>query len=122
MIEFFVVNPDGFISKTGYCAYESDLPKVDGLHFGQCPIDATHFIDGQFVTKIDEQRVTLEALRIRDDLLKNGPDRINPIWFSAMTTEQQQAWADYRQALLDITDQSGFPMMIDWPARPDQAA
>jgi len=70
----------------------------------------------------NEPVATAKALYQRDQLLKDGPDRINPIWFSAMTTEQQQAWADYRQALLDITDQSGFPMMIDWPARPDQAA
>ena len=122
MIEFFVVNPDGFISKTGYCAYESDLPKVDGLHFGQCPIDATHFIDGEFVTKIDEQRVTLEALRIRDDLLKNGPDRISPIWYAAMTNEQREAWAKYRQDLLDITQQPDYPHDIIWPIKPTEGA
>jgi hypothetical protein len=29
-----------------------------------------------------------------------------------------QAWATYRQALRDITDQAGFPENIDWPVSP----
>jgi hypothetical protein len=28
------------------------------------------------------------------------------------------AWATYRQALRDITSQSGFPWTIDWPVAP----
>lgn len=28
------------------------------------------------------------------------------------------AWATYRQALRDITDQAGFPNEINWPAKP----
>jgi hypothetical protein len=30
----------------------------------------------------------------------------------------QAAWATYRQALRDITIQSGFPNEIDWPTEP----
>lgn len=30
----------------------------------------------------------------------------------------QTAWANYRQALRDITDQPGFPTNIQWPERP----
>jgi len=30
----------------------------------------------------------------------------------------QTAWANYRQALRDITDQVGFPEAIDWPVEP----
>jgi hypothetical protein len=28
------------------------------------------------------------------------------------------AWATYRQALRDVTEQSGFPWTIDWPTQP----
>jgi hypothetical protein len=28
------------------------------------------------------------------------------------------AWATYRQALRDVTDQEGFPWTIDWPTNP----
>lgn len=31
----------------------------------------------------------------------------------------KQAWADYRQALRDITAQVGFPLNIQWPALPE---
>lgn len=27
-------------------------------------------------------------------------------------------WATYRQALRDITDQTGFPHEVDWPVKP----
>ena len=30
----------------------------------------------------------------------------------------QAAWAEYRQALRDITAQAGFPWTIDWPEQP----
>jgi hypothetical protein len=29
------------------------------------------------------------------------------------------AWATYRQALRDVTQQSGFPWTIDWPTQPE---
>jgi len=29
------------------------------------------------------------------------------------------AWATYRQALRDVTEQSGFPWTIDWPTQPE---
>lgn len=40
--------------------------------------------------------------------LPNGP----------LSTEQQQAWATYRQSLRDITAQSGYPFEITWPTPP----
>lgn len=31
----------------------------------------------------------------------------------------QQAWANYRQALRDVSAQSGFPWDIEWPQKPE---
>ena len=31
----------------------------------------------------------------------------------------QQAWADYRQALRDVPEQPGFPENINWPVAPE---
>jgi Phage tail assembly chaperone protein len=59
-----------------------------------------------------------KAYAKRDELLKNGPDRISPIWWSSMTAEQQAAWSQYRQALLDVPQQAGFPADINWPTSP----
>lgn len=66
----------------------------------------------------DEQSAMSAAIIKRDQLLKDGPDRISPLWWSTMTAAQQQAWTDYRQSLLDITDQPGFPAEIEWPVKP----
>ena len=56
----------------------------------------------------------------RDRLLSEEVDPIvsNPLRWNSMTTEEQQAWADYRQALLDIPQQSGFPHDVVWPTKP----
>lgn len=43
----------------------------------------------------------------------------NPLRWAAMTTEQQNAWSTYRQELLDVPQQSGFPETISWPTKPD---
>jgi hypothetical protein len=56
----------------------------------------------------------------RDMKLATEVDTIagNALRWAALTAEQQQAWADYRQALLDIPQQSGFPHDVVWPTKP----
>ena len=53
-----------------------------------------------------------EALKYVDAITNNA------LRWAALTAEQQQAWADYRQALLDIPQQSGFPHDVVWPTKP----
>jgi endonuclease/exonuclease/phosphatase family metal-dependent hydrolase len=36
----------------------------------------------------------------------------------ADSTADKAAWATYRQALRDVTEQSGFPWTIEWPEQP----
>jgi hypothetical protein len=45
-------------------------------------------------------------------------DRVNPIRYASLTTDEQQELIAYRQALLDVPQQSGFPSDITWPAKP----
>lgn len=42
----------------------------------------------------------------------------NILRWSSLTSEQQQALADYRQALLDVPQQDGFPHEVMWPEKP----
>jgi len=42
----------------------------------------------------------------------------NPLRWASFTTEQQTAWANYRQALLDVPQQPGFPNTINWSNKP----
>jgi hypothetical protein len=37
---------------------------------------------------------------------------------ASLSAEKKAAWADYRQALRDVTEQPGFPGQIDWPTAP----
>lgn len=66
----------------------------------------------------DTESAEAKALEQRDKLLAEGPDRINPMWWSSMTEQEQQAWTFYRQALLDITEQPDYPEFIVWPIKP----
>ena len=45
-------------------------------------------------------------------------DRVNPIWYASLTTDQQQQLITYRQQLLDVPQQAGFPSTIVWPTKP----
>lgn len=62
-----------------------------------------------------------EARQQRDYLLQAEVDTIvtNPLRWAELSTEQQDALTAYRRALLDITDQAGFPQNIVWPTKPE---
>ena len=55
----------------------------------------------------------------RRSLLK-GVDAIagNALRWGLLSAEQQAAWGVYRQALLDVPQQSGFPNSVAWPTKP----
>lgn len=42
----------------------------------------------------------------------------NPLRWAAYSDEQKTVISKYRQDLLDITDQEGFPQEINWPVSP----
>jgi hypothetical protein len=57
----------------------------------------------------------------RDAKLASEVDPIvsNPLRWADLTAEKQAEWAAYRRALLDITEQSGFPHDLVWPVKPE---
>jgi len=57
----------------------------------------------------------------RDSILVTEVDPIvsNPLRWAEMTADKQAEWSAYRTALLDITDQAGFPHDITWPTKPE---
>lgn len=56
----------------------------------------------------------------RDSILANEVDPIvsNPLRWADMTTEEQNAWSQYRTDLLNVPAQAGFPHNITWPTKP----
>jgi len=61
-------------------------------------------------------------LRMDRDALLSKVDAIagNALRWSALDDKVQAAWAAYRQALLDIPQQSGFPINVNWPVKPSE--
>jgi len=72
-----------------------------------------------FTTK---QWVQQENLAIADVLPKRQKALYSSDWTQIpngpLTSEQQSAWATYRQKLRDITAQSGYPFDVIWPTPP----
>ena len=42
----------------------------------------------------------------------------NPLRWGSLSAEKQAEWAAYRTALLEITNQPGFPHQVLWPTKP----
>lgn len=58
---------------------------------------------------------------VRDELLIEDVDVLSSklLWWEALPEETKQVWRDYRQALLDVPQQAGFPVDITWPTKPE---
>jgi len=55
----------------------------------------------------------------RDNLLSQLDQVVmNPFRWNALTPGQQEEYGIYRQALLDVPQQQGFPLDIVWPTKP----
>jgi len=67
--------------------------------------------------ELDEEFTAIELRRLRDQELQSI-DRVNPVWFYDLTDIQKQELEQYRQALLDVPQQAGFPQEIQWPDKP----
>jgi hypothetical protein len=59
----------------------------------------------------------LEPRLIRNKLLQSV-DRVNPVWYAALSEQQRAELAAYRIALLNVPQQSGFPDNVVWPSKP----
>jgi len=90
----------------------------------QNALDSSHntIIDG--VTSQVDHRTDAEkaegARMMRNELLVTEVDPIvtNPLRWAELSSAVQQQWTDYRTALLDVPQQSGFPNDIVWPTKP----
>ena len=56
---------------------------------------------------------------MRDEKLMDMDDIVtHPLRWAALDADTQAAWAAYRQALLDVPAQAGFPHNVTWPEVP----
>ena len=112
-----------------YSATTADMPPYTTRTQAIEQNDTPTQVDGAWVygwtisNKTDEQIAEYDALLAADvraerDKLIASCDWMAIKAFEAGTTVGT-AWATYRQALRDVTDQAGFPNEITWPTQPE---
>jgi hypothetical protein len=69
-------------------------------------------------TWVLDTETSINLLRKYRNQLLDAVDRVNPIRYASLSQEQQTDLITYRQALLDIPQQTGFPETVAWPTKP----
>jgi hypothetical protein len=71
-------------------------------------------------TQAELDAMLSEQLREKRDGLLLEVDAFvsNPLRWATLSAEQQDVWTVYRQALLDVPQQAGFPNDVVWPVKP----
>lgn len=71
-------------------------------------------------TQAELDAAKAQAVRAQRDSLLLEVDAIagNALRWAALDADTQAAWAAYRQALLDVPQQAGFPNDVTWPDKP----
>ncbi len=138
MKRFCVVSQNGEVLRTGTC--QDDMIDVQAGN-GEASIEippehdmpANHYYeDGAFIDLsaqpsphhrfdfaakawvLDIDQVTWAAIQSRNAALSESDWTQLP----DVPLATKSAWAAYRQALRDITDQPGYPLSISWPEMP----
>lgn len=78
---------------------------------------------GKTKEQYDEEIQNEKASSARDKrnfLLSSSVDTISAIRYNSMKEKDKKAWAEYRQALLGVPQQEGFPDNIIWPTPPTE--
>lgn len=75
---------------------------------------------GEIYIKMPKSQAILEqeALDLRTKLLVESDFADLPVTQARLSDAEKTAWATYRQALRDITNQQAYPWDISWPAKP----
>jgi len=74
-----------------------------------------------YVSQVVPMISLADTVRNKRNQLLQAVDQLvlNPFRFAGYSEEYKQQLSVYRQQLLDITDQPGFPDTIDWPTPPE---
>lgn len=106
----------------------TEWPTDRPLFFGTCDDDADVSIAGVIKTLTQEKYLSMrqtetdvkgmQVRRERDMRLITDVDSLNPIRWETLTTEKKEDFRAYRQELLDVPQQQGFPWDVQWPAQP----
>jgi hypothetical protein len=90
----------------------TELRSLIGSNFTAYVAPTQEELDAEAAAQVRAQRESILTSEV-DPLVSN------PLRWADLTVEQQNAWAQYRTDLLNITDQSGFPHNVEWPTAPE---
>jgi len=118
---------------------DDEIPNLDQFFVIEGALDYNQYVkDGQIKTQgadpsngmikyefnhaLESWQIDLETTvenhrALRNEMLK-AIDAVSPVRYNSLTQQQQQELADYRQALLAVPQQAGFPLTTDWPCKP----
>lgn len=101
------------LAEPEYAAEHGWVPVVPEYGIG------SEYVNGQFLPKprdIDAEWADVRDQR--DQLLAESDVYVLPDRWAVLTSDQQQAWANYRQALRDIPQNFSDPADVVWPTKP----
>jgi hypothetical protein len=104
-------------SPTSDLQFSKDVYKAiqDGVYG-----DTHHGTGEWYVTQPKEQLELEQDVRTaRDDLLLRSDYIETAIAQAKLSDSQKTAWAEYRDALRNITKQANFPYDVEWPVKPN---
>ena len=125
-----------YINDSGWINCEIDHPVYGWIPYTLDPADTDMTINnddllaameaaGDVAAYVPPTQAELDAalseqLRMERDGLLAEVDAIagNALRWATLSVKQQDAWAVYRQALLDVPQQAGFPNDVVWPVKP----
>jgi hypothetical protein len=84
------------------------------------PSDSSRYYEFDYVSGTWQLNSDISQVlsRVTRNKMLADIDRINPVWYASLASEQQTELVAYRQALLDVPQQEGFPAQLEWPAKP----
>lgn len=115
MILTYVVTLEEMYPGTQWSIVENDYETLEWMS-DDVPKPTKEELDSLEQTALTK-RAEKNVRRKRDELLTTLVDPIvsNPLRWNSLSQEKQQEVTTYRQALLDITQQPGFPHNVVWP-------
>ena len=126
-----------YINENGWIDCEIEHPQFGWIPYTLDPADTDMTVNnddllasmakkGDVAAYVPPTQTELDAaasVAIRSERNRRLASEVDPIAGNALrwaelNAEQQQAWADYRQSLLDVPLQVGFPQNVSWPVKP----
>lgn len=124
---------DSSVLPVGAIQWPKEIPFNDALNYGYdstiqnfIKYDATtaptEYHEFNFTTHewvVDLNKVS-QIIREKRDwlLLQMDMSLANPLRWAEMSDERKNSWANYRNELLAVPQQSGFPLNVNWPIEP----